>query len=215
MKKRCIIAILVLVLCLLPLVTAAAADPAGFVYDEADLLSSAQEADLGEKLQGISQAYSTQIVVVTKPSTEGGDIDRYVETLYDTMGFGYGEDHDGVLLLICMDISEYRILTNGLGADAISPSAIDDIADIIAGELSDGAYYDATEAFADRCEYYLDGHINGFPFNYGMNLLIALTIGILAGVLVTKGLKGQLKSVRMQRAAQVYVKQDSMNIIQQ
>ncbi len=214
MKRNILIAFLALVLCLLPLVTASAAENDAFVYDEADLLSSGEEANLIDKLQSISQTYDTQIVVVTTTSTEGS-IDFYVEELYDTMGFGYGERQNGVLLLVCMDIREYRILSNGLGADAISPDAIDDICDVISSDLSDGDYYDAFSEFAAQCEYYLDGHINGFPFDFGMNLLIALAVGALAGVIVTNVLKGQLKSVHKQDAANVYVKSDSMQLTDQ
>ncbi len=211
MKRNILIAFLALVLCLLPLVTASAAENDAFVYDEADLLSSTEETKLSKKLQNISQAYGAQVVVVTTSSTEGS-IDFYVEELYDTMGFGYGERHDGILLLLVMDIREFRILSNGAAADALTLGRIDKITDAITPALSDGDYADAFEEFADQCEYYLDGHINGFPFNFGKNLLIALIIGIVVGLIVTSVLKSQLKSVRKQERAHAYVKPDSMQI---
>lgn len=211
MKRNILIAFLALILCLIPLVTVSAADNDAFVYDEADLLSSGEEANLIEKLQNISQTYGAQVVVVTTSTTEGS-IDFYVEALYDSMGLGYGERHDGVLLLVCMDVREYRILSNGLGADAISPDAINAIGDAMVSDLSNEDYYGAFWEFAVQCEYYLDGHINGFPFDFGMNLLIALAIGALAGLIVTNVLKSQLKSVQKRDAASVYVKADSMQI---
>ena len=64
----------------------------------------------------------------------------------------------------------------------------------------------------DRCEYYLEGHINGFPFNAGMSLVIALFIGIASGLSVAFVLKGQLKTVRKQEQANVYVKPGSLQI---
>lgn len=215
MKRRIIIAFLVLTLCLLPLVAVSAAETTDFVYDKADLLSSSQETRLRAELQSVSQTYGAQIVVYTTNNTQGGNIDRFVENLYDTMGFGYGDRHDGVLLLVCMDVREYRILSNGLGADAISLGAIDDISEAIASDLSDGDYYDAFEEFAAQCEYYLDGHINGFPFNFGMHLVIAVGVGLLVGLIVASVLKSQLKSVYKQRAANVYVKSGSMQLTTQ
>lgn len=182
------------------------------VYDEADLLSDSEETALNEKLLNVSQEYGAQILVVTISDMGGGDIDGYIEYLYDTMNFGYGANHDGVLLLVAMDIREYRILSNGLAGDAIGSGDIDVIGSAIETDLSDGDYSGAFGEFADRCAYYLDGHINGFPFNFGKNLLIALVVGILIGLIVAFILKGQLKSVRKQDRANVYMKPGSMQI---
>ena len=83
---------------------------------------------------------------------------------------------------------------------------------MIVSDLSDGDYAAAFDEFAEQCDYYLDGHINGFPFNFGKNLLICLIIGIVAGVVVAFVLKGQLKTVRKQNQANVYVKPGSMQV---
>ena len=167
------------------------------------------------KLQSISSTYQAQLVVCTIASMDGADIDRYLDYLYDTMGFGYGENHDGVLLLVCMDPREYRILSNGFAGVAIDGDAIDKMGDAFVSDLSDGNYAAAFTEFADQCIYYLDGHLNGFPFNFGKNLLISLVIGIAVGLIVAFILKSQLKTVRKQDQANVYVKQGSMNLTHQ
>lgn len=182
------------------------------LYDEAELLSSSEESALKVKLLDISQAYQTQIVIATISSMGDGNIDSYVEYFYDTLGIGYGENHDGVLLLVCMNPREYRILSNGMAADAISKADIDSIGDGIVGDLSAGAYVTAFDCFADACAYYLDGHINGFPFEFGVNLIIALAVGIVAGLITVLVLKGQLKTVRKQDQANAYVKAGSMQL---
>lgn len=182
------------------------------VFDEADLLSDSEEITLTEKLMDVSHSYNAQILVATIDSMDGGDIDEFLELVYDEMGFGYGENHDGVLLLVCMDPREYRILSNGFAGEAIDSGDIDSIGDVIVSDLSDGNYAAAFDKFADQCDYYLDGHLNGFPFNAGKNLLICLIIGIVAGVVVAFVLKGQLKTVRKQNQANVYVKPGSMQV---
>ena len=186
-----------------------------FLYDEADLLTDAQEAALEKKLADVSGTYNAQLVICTIASMEGADIDRYLDYLYDNMGFGYGENHDGVLLLVCMDPREYRILSNGFAGVAIDGDAIDAMGDAFVSDLSDGNYAVAFTEFADQCVYYLDGHLNGFPFNFGKNLLISLVIGIAVGLIVAFILKSQLKTVRKQDQANVYVKQGSMNLTHQ
>jgi uncharacterized protein len=171
-----------------------------------------QEFELTADLMELSHKYNAQIVVATIPSMDGGDIDEYVNYAYDSMGFGYGDNRDGVLLLVCMDPREYRILSNGYCGTAIDSADIDAIGSVIVDDLSEGNYADAFDTFAEKCEYYLDGHLNGFPFNFGMNLMIALMVGIIAGLITAKSLKGQLKTVHQKNEAKNYIKSGSLNL---
>jgi uncharacterized protein len=216
MKRNLISVIFCMVLCLSLGVSAfAAQEPGCLVYDEADFITDAQEAALADKLLTISKAYNAQIVVATVDTLDGGYIDGYISELYDSMGFGYGENHDGVLLLVCRNPREFRILSNGFAASAIEMGQIESITADITPYLSDGDYAGAFDEFADLCDYYLNGYLNGFPFNTGMNLLIALGIGLVAGLITASVLKGQLKSVGKQSRATVYVKNGSMQITTQ
>ena len=183
-----------------------------FVFDDADLLTDAEEETLSQKLRDVSHTYQAEIVVCTVAAIGDSDVDAFLEYLYDYMGFGYGENHDGVMLLLCMDTRDYRILSNGFAGVAIDTGAIDSIGDEIVPYLSDGQYAEGFGAFADQCVYYLDGYINGFPFNTGMNALISLAVGLLVGAIVSGVLKGQLKSVRKQDQANNYVKPGSLQL---
>lgn len=182
------------------------------IYDTADLLTDSEEAALTDRLMEISKAYQAQLIVATIESLDGADIDDFLNDAYDEMGFGYGEEKDGAFLLVCMDPRAYRILTNGFAGVAIDSNAISRIGDVIVSDLSAGNYADAFGGFADQCEYYLDGHINGFPFEFQKNLVICLVIGAVVGLIVVFVLKNQLKTVRKQEHAHVYVKPGSMDI---
>lgn len=182
------------------------------VWDEAELLSEAEVSALNAKLQTISETYNAEIHVVTMSSMGGGNIDDFQHFLYDGYGFGYGENHDGVLLLVCMDPREYRVLSNGFAGEAITGSEISSMGDAFVSDLSDGNYAAAFDIFADECEYYLNGYINGFPFDVTTSLLTAVGIGLLIGIIVATILKGQLKSVHMQNQAAAYVKAGSLQI---
>lgn len=183
-----------------------------FLYDEADLLTDSEEATLVEKLKEVSHACNAQLVVVTIASMDGGDIDSYVDYLYDSMGFGYGEKHDGVLLLVCMDPREYRILSNGYAGTAIGPDQIDTLCDFMETYLPNGHYTSAFHSFADQSGEFLEYYLMGSPFKVGKSLAISLIIGIIAGLIVAFILKGQLKSVRKQDQAYGYVKPGSMTV---
>lgn len=182
------------------------------LYDEADLLTDSEEVTLIEKLKDVSRACNAQLVVVTIASMDGGDIDSYVDYLYDSMGFGYGEKHDGVLLLVCMDPREYRILSNGYAGTAIGPDQIDTLCDFMETYLPNGHYTSAFHSFADQSGEFLEYYLMGSPFKVGKSLAISLIIGIIAGLIVAFILKGQLKSVRKQDQAYGYVKPGSMTV---
>ena len=119
MKRKILSVFLLVAICLSLTISASCAE--NFVYDQADLLSDWEEAELTAKLAELSQANNAQIVVATVASTEGEGADSYVEFFYDSLSLGYGDNRDGVLLLVCMDIREYRILSNGYAGTAIPP----------------------------------------------------------------------------------------------
>ena len=182
------------------------------LYDEADLLTDDQEAELVQKLAEVSHANNAQIVIATIASMNDGDIDSFVDYLYDSMGFGYGENHDGVLLLVCMDPREYRIVSNGYAGVAIGPDQIDTLCDFMETYLPNGHYTSAFHSFADQSGEFLEYYLMGSPFKVGKSLAISLIIGIIAGLIVAFILKGQLKSVRKQDQAYGYVKPGSMTV---
>ena len=182
------------------------------LYDEADLLTDDQEAELVQKLAEVSHANNAQIVIATIASMNDGDIDSFVDYLYDSMGFGYGENHDGVLLLVCMDPREYRIVSNGYAGVAIGPDQIDTLCDFMETYLPNGHYTSAFHSFADQSGEFLEYYLMGSPFKVGKSLAISLIIGIIAGLIVAFILKGQLKSVRKQDQAHRYVKPGSMTV---
>ena len=211
MKRKIISALLVLILCLaLPFGASAAGEQ--LVFDEADLLTASEELALEQRLTEISRAYDAQVLVCTIPYLEGGDMDSYVDIVYDSMGFGYGENRDGVLLLVCMNPRQYRILSNGYAGVAIDTSDIGYIGDAIVSDLSDGYYADAFHTFADECDYYLNGYINGYPYDPGFWAIASLIVGALVALIAVLIMKSKLKSVRWQNQARNYIKPGSMKV---
>jgi len=183
-----------------------------FLYDDADLLTADQEAELARKLEDVSHTHNTQLVVATLPALNNGNIDDFVAYLYDSMDFGYGETREGVLLLVCMDPREYRILSNGQAGVAIGPDQVDTLCDFMDLYLPKGQYAAAFHSFADQCGEMLQYYESGSPFQVGKNLAISLVIGLAVGLITALILKGQLKSVRKQDTAHVYVKRGSMQV---
>jgi uncharacterized protein len=215
MKRILLSLTLVLALCL-SLSATVFADQSALVWDNAQLLSQTTEDELNKTLEEISRRHQAEIRIVTVSETPGGSSDDYVEDLFDSNEFGYGENRDGVLLLLCMDLREFRILSNGFAGDAIANDEIRDIAMTIANNFSELDYPAAFSNFAEKCDYYLNGYLNGYPeessIDWKVMIPIALVIGFVVGLIVVLILRGQLKSVRRQNLAGNYVRQNSMRL---
>ncbi len=184
------------------------------LVDNADLLTVDEETAIRARLDEVSETYHTDVVIVTTLSTGGKTPMAYADDFFDYNGYGYGENYDGVLLLISMEDRDWWISTTGLGIRAFEDSTIELIGDLMLSDLSSGWYADAFEIFVDECEYYINGEINGFPFDFGFNLIVALVIGLVVAFIATMVMKSKLKSVRRQSAATEYVKTDSLRITQ-
>ena len=212
MKKKVLASLFVLLMYLSLSCTAFAAQDKQRLYDEADILTNAEESSLSDRLDSVSETYQVDVIIVTIDSVGNYTADEFVKLLYDGNDFGYGENRDGVLLMIAMREREYRILSNGFGATAISTDDIDFISDYISYELSEGLYADAFHLFIDECEYEINGEINGFPFESGTTLLISFGIGLVVALIVTGIMKSKLKSVEKQLSATQYIRSGSMQV---
>ena len=72
------------------------------LVDEAGLLSEEESSTLINKLEENSQRQKNEVAVVTVNSLEGKTAEAYADDYYDYNGYGYGENDDGLLLLVNM-----------------------------------------------------------------------------------------------------------------
>lgn len=209
--KRIFLMFLSIWMCLMLAVGVSAAGMSRLV-DEADLLPSDREAELLDRLDRVSRELQADVVIVTLDSCGGYSADEVINAFYDEYGYGVGPGRDGVMLLLTMAERDYRILSNGFAADAITQEEIYDIGDHIVGELSDGEYMEAFMEFISLCKYEIEGERNGFPFDFGLNLGVSLLIGFAAAFIATGIMRSQLKSVRSRSGAREYTRPGSMKL---
>ncbi len=213
MTKRILSFAFIIILCFSLSLTAMASEDTYKFYDEVGVVSAEKAYDYADELDALSEKYKVEVSIAVIEVLDTSDIDDFIEIYYDTFGLGYGENHDGIFLLIAMDQREFRILSNGIGADALSEGEIDSITESITPYLSDGDYAAAFDYFISECEYQIDGEINGFPFKPVQSIIISVVIGFVIAFIVTGNMKNKLKSVRKQDAAAEYTKQGSMQLV--
>jgi len=193
------------------------------LWDDADILSDAEEKELTEQLDEISERQSFDVVVVTVGSLEGKSAQSYADDFYDYNGYGMGAADDGALLLVSMTTREWHISTNGFGITALTDAGINYIADAFVPYLSDGAYADAFAVYADLCDAFVTEAKEGEAYDVNHMpkekqphplgaFIIALVLGFVLAFLPMWGMKRQLKSVRAQSMATSYEKAGSRNI---
>ncbi|MCB9300684.1 MAG: TPM domain-containing protein [Lewinellaceae bacterium] len=113
------------------------------VNDYADILSRQEKLQLDQKLSAYARETSTQIVVFTEPSLEGGDeYDRALRIFEAWKIGGSREKSNGVLLYIAQQDRKIYIMT-GYGAEGFLPDAMAKriIDNILRPAFRQGAYY--------------------------------------------------------------------------
>ena len=199
------------------------------VVDEADVLTSSEEAELNSLLQQLGDEYGLDIVAVLANSYSGSDIGKYTENYYDSNGYGYDSEGSGVIMLIALNDGEWYLDRVGYGVDMITDNDLDDMYDKVLPYLEDGDFYGAVGKFAemtaDCAEAYKKyGEPSGPSYPPGpephqkeeyplaANLGISGALGALVSFISTARNKSKLKSVRSKEQASDYVRQGSLNL---
>lgn len=226
-KNRIAAVFLAMVFCIAaflgtPAVTAKAADDMARMVDWADLLSDEEEAALSARLDEISERQQVDVVIVTVDSLEGADVTAYADDFFDYNGYGFGDNRDGILFLISMAERDWCISTSGYGIKAFTDAGQEYLSDAFLPDLSDGAYAEAFQTFADKCDDYITQAKAGTPYDVDNvpiepfsplgALIIAVGIGFVVSLIVTGFMRLGLHSVYSEPAADSYMKKDSLRL---
>ncbi len=101
----------------------------GRVNDYADMISSAVESLLDQKLRALEESDSTQVVILTIPSLEDESLEEYSIRVAETWGIGQKEYDNGALLFVSKNDRKVRIEV-GYGLEGV-------LTDLLAGRIID------------------------------------------------------------------------------
>ena len=91
--------------------------------DQAAILTDAQYDDLLRRLDALStrELFDIAILIEDTYSDYGyDDIVAFSDDIYDSLGYGYGENRDGVMLVLVMDTQDLYLTTCGYGIDVVT-----------------------------------------------------------------------------------------------
>ena len=205
----------------------AMADTGGFSeeyyrFQNPDEILSGDEAEqLNELLDEISRNQNFDVTAALVDSLNGESAETYADNLYDDCDFGYGDERDGVLLLVSLEDHDWYISTCGYGITAFTDAGIQYVGGQMLDSLADGDYAQAFRIYAACCDDLIDQARAGHPFDKDdvprkpMSAtvpLICIAIGAALGFATVQGMKAQLKSVHKAGSAANYVRPGSMNL---
>lgn len=114
------------------------------VIDNMGLLSAEERTDLEEYLSQMRENDEFDIVIVTEHYVD--DYQSYADDYYDYNGYGYGDDKDGLLLLVTGE--DCWLSTTGFGIVAIDPN-LSQLGGAFHEDVDSVGYYEAFINFAD------------------------------------------------------------------
>lgn len=150
-----------LILCLLlfPSLFLSAGAEQQYVIDNADLMSSSEEAALDEKAQALRQEYGMDVVILTVDSLDGKRPQEYADDYYDYNGYA----DDGLLFLLSMEERDWYISTKGNAVYALTDYGIQQVGESALPYLGDGDYYGGFDAFLDTLPTYFPPTVTAPP----------------------------------------------------
>ena len=160
------------------------------VLDGADLLSDSEETALEKKISRLGEKWGFDVLIITVNS-DVGDIEPYSEDIYDVHGYGYGEDADGILLIVSMYSREWLISACGVGEYAFTDYGREVIGDIIAEDISEGDYDGAFSGFVKLVDKFLKKADKGQPYDYNEkyitfgDVVFTVVVGMVIGCVVS------------------------------
>ena len=129
---------------------APAIELAGWVTDEANVLTRSQEASLSNKLHQLELDTKHQIVVVTVSSLQGREIEPFTTGLANAWGIGRRDVDDGVLVLIAPSERKVRIAVGyGLEATLTNELCSDIIQRVLLPKFREGDFYAGVDLGVD------------------------------------------------------------------
>lgn len=210
--------ILAVALCLLTATLFCVQAAPARLVDDAQLLTSDEQADIAATLDEISTRQGMDVVIVTVDSTQGKSPMAFADDYYDYNGYA----PDGILLLVSMEDRDWWISTTGYGITAFTDAGIDYIGEEVVYYLSDEYYSLAFSTFAQLCDQFITQAKTGAPYDQGnmpkvpfsplFTLVIAVVAGLIVAAIATGIMKSKLKSVRFQAKADSYVVPGSIQL---
>lgn len=136
------------------------------VFDQADLLSEQEEAELEQRAGELKDAYQMNIVLVTTDDAAGKSARKYADDFYMDNGFYNNDEKGGALFLIDMDNREVYVSVSGDLMTYLTDNKQERVINAGYDSVADGDYADSFRKMLDQTEEYLVSGIDSNQYLY-------------------------------------------------
>lgn len=119
------------------------------ICDNAALLSEEGAAELSAYISELRDAYSMDIAVYTEQQMSGSGAEQTADNIFDSLGYGFGENADGILLYISAEPRNYHFTTHGAAIDIFNDANLEYIEQNVLAYLKEDDYDSAVSVYAD------------------------------------------------------------------
>lgn len=133
------------------------------VFDEANLFSEEEKAELAKQAEDVKEETDWNIYLITTSDAQGKTAMQYADDFFDEKA---GDGADGVALLIDMDNREIYISTAGEAIRYLTNRRIDEILDLAYGDIIEGRYAACMENMLDGVASKYKEGIPSNQYNY-------------------------------------------------
>lgn len=191
----------------------AAADGVPHVVDNAGVLTDQECKALDKQALALSKHWKFDFVIVTVDSVGSASPKAYADDFFDYNDYGWGEDFDGILLLVSMEKSDWCVSTHGYGITAFTDYGREYMMERVIPKMSQGDFTGAFGTFLNVSEDLLRQAKNGKPMDVPdrfegspiVSLVVCMVLGFVLAIIPVERMKKQVKNVASQKNAMNYV----------
>lgn len=134
------------------------------VTDEVGYLTREEINELNSYLDEVRSEYDMDVVVYIEEHAPTDNLLLHASDIYDDLGYGVGNNHDGIMMYISKYPRKYTFSTCGEGINIFNSRAIDRLTDVTMPYLRADDYYGAIQSYADETRSMLQMEADGQPY---------------------------------------------------
>jgi len=161
------------------------------INDYAKIFSDEQVQQLGKSMRLLCDSTSTQIVVVTIPNLEGGDVQETAIEWAKNWGIGQKDKDNGILLFFAMEDRKMSIMV-GSGLEGVFPdgAAYDIRTEILTPYFKRQSYYEGVQKALETIAVIVQGEYKGIEKENPFSPTLVIVLLIIFAVVLFFGRKG-------------------------
>ena len=164
-----------------------------FLFDEADLLTQAEERELADAAAGISYNYGCGVYIVTvwDYNIYGSSVRTAAENFFLNNRLGMGEDASGVLLMLSMADRDYALIAHGsIGNGAFTDYGKDVLSDEFLDDFGGNDWYSGFADYVSCSGTFLDFYRQGTPVDVNQDSGSGLGFALVMILLIPAAIAG-------------------------